>query len=222
MTDTFFKYKFRCQCLYVGERTKKGTFRPSISPIGQKYKTGGRTSRVMPLPYSTVTGSIKAVLGYEINLHGIGKITGCTKAYMSVAPNDAAIGTSKLPITVEYLTNVRGELYIRKTEDFPSADFLTSELILGGMKSKGFGTCVVMPGEEIQPKIIERPGRLLSRIFLDDEIMGQFGIMRRNIAKPYFGYLFRRTSEFDGYYQKSLFEGSIIRNGYDFLVEVAE
>lgn len=44
-----------------------------------------------------------------------------------------------------------------------------------------------------------------------------FGI--KSVEKPYWGYLFKKTSLTNGYYQKSIFENSIVTGGYDFIVE---
>jgi hypothetical protein len=220
MQDKFFKLAFKSNLLYIGERIKKGTFKPSISPIAIKYKQKHREEGILPLPYSTVTGSIQAVLGEDKNIHAIGKITKYKKGYMAVAPYDSALNTAKLPITIEYLTDVQGEIYIKETDEFNSPDLIGKEFHLGGLKSKGFGNCEVLSRNVFEPKRTNGEGRFLSRIYYDDNVLQQFGITKGNIIKPYFGYLFKKTSMFDGYYQKSIFENTIIRDGYDFLVEV--
>ena len=220
MTAKFVKIIFSAECLYLGERIKKGTFKPSISPQGKRYKQGGVLTGVLPVPYSTITGAFRSLLGEESEIHALGKMTKYKVEYMSIAPYDSALIAAKLPITVEYLSDVEGEVYVKKTDNLPSLQSVESGFAIGGMKSKGFGACKVVSIKEFEPKIIEQEGRFLSRIYYDDEIMGHFGIHRENILKEYWGYLFRKTSEFNGYYQKSLFEQSRIRNGYDFLVEV--
>jgi CRISPR/Cas system CSM-associated protein Csm4 (group 5 of RAMP superfamily) len=142
--------------------------------------------------------------------------------YLSLAPYDSALNTAKLPITLEYLSDVKGEVYIKKAKILPSLKPIETGFAMGGMKSKGFGVCKVEFIKEFEPKILKQEGVFLSRIYYDDEIMKHFGISSANITKAYWGYLFRKTSEFNGYYQKSLFEQSIIINGYDFLVEVTK
>lgn len=219
MQHKFFRLTFRSDLLYIGERIKKGTFKPSISPIASKYKSGNRTNGILPLPYSTITGAIKAVLGDKKDIHAIGKIVKYKKGYMAVAPYDTALNTAKLPITIEYLADVEGEIYIKKTSDFSSTGLLENEFYLGGLKSKGFGRCEIIAGKEIEPEITGK-GVFLSRIYYEDSILRQFGINKENIIKPYFGYLFKKTSNFDGYYQKSIFENTIIKDAYNFLVEV--
>lgn len=220
MKNTFFKIIFKSNLLYIGERIKKGTFKPSISHISSKYGVKKHGKVVLPLPYSTITGSIESLLGEKKNIYAIGKILKYNREYMSVAPYDVALNTSKLPITIEYLSDVEGEIFIKETADFNSPDLLGNEFYVGGLKSKGFGRCEIMSRNEIIPKLIEGEGVLLSRIYYDDKILSQFGISKENIIKPYIGYLFRKTSQFDGYYQKSIFEDTIIKNCYNFLVEV--
>lgn len=218
MQNKFFELIFRADLLYIGERIKKGTFKPSISPFTSKYKSEDRVDGILPLPYSTITGAIKSILGDKKDIHAIGKIIKYKKGYMAVAPYDTALNTAKLPITIEYLADVEGKIYIKKTSDFSSAGLLENEFYLGGLKSKGFGRCKIIAGKEIEPKIIEK-GVFLSRIYYEDNILRQFGINKENIIKPYFGYLFKKTSSFDGYYQKSIFENTIINNGYNFLLD---
>jgi hypothetical protein len=219
MNGRFINISFASECLYLGERIKKGTFKPSISPVGMRYKQEQPQINTLPVPYSTITGALRSLLGEKSGIHAIGKITKWRVEYMSIAPYDSALLTAKLPITVEYLSGVEGEVYVRKTGNLPSLRAIEAGFTMGGMKSKGFGACRVEAMREIIPEIIET-GRFLSRVYYDDEIMGLFGIKRENIAKEYLGYLFRKTSAFDGFYQKSLFEQSVIRGGYDFLVEV--
>lgn len=220
MANGFFKLIFKSNLLYIGERIKKGTFKPSISPIAIKYKQKHREEGILPLPYSTVTGSIQALLGDDKNVHAIGKITRYKKGYMAVAPYDSALNTAKLPITIEYLADVQGEFYIKKTDDFNSLDLIGKDFHLGGLKSKGFGNCEILSRHMFEPKRTNGKGRFLSRIYYEDDVLRHFGIDKENIIKPYFGYLFKKTSIFDGYYQKSIFENTIVRNGYDFLMEV--
>lgn len=220
MIEKYYKFTFRSELLYIGERTKKGTLKPFISPLHAKYKGKFRTEGILPIPYSTLTGAIAALLGENKNIHAIGKITSYEKSYMAVAPYDAAINTAKLPITIEYLTNVKGEMYVKKTDDFHSPTLLGDAIYLGGLKSKGFGRCEFVSDKEFEPETIKGDGVFLSRIYYEDETLAQFGMTPANIIKPYFGYLFKRTSDYDGYYQKAIFENTILRNAYNFLVEV--
>lgn len=224
MGDTFLKFTFKSNLLYIGERTKKGTFKPAISPIGSKYTRKQSGQEALPLPYSTITGALKAYLGEDKEIHAIGKITRFMREYVAIAPYDTALNTAKLPITIECLSDVKGEIYVKKTDDFNSLSLLDNVGMegfrIGGLKSRGFGLCTITSATEIIPKVIEKESKFLSRIFFDDEILGQFGMRKEDVIKPYFGYLFKKTSIFDGYYQKSIFENTILRNAYDFLVEV--
>src|SRR3990172_7020269 len=144
MQDKFLRILFKSNLLYIGERIKKGTFKPSISPLATKYKGKTRTDGILPLPYSTVNGAMKSLLGENKDIHAIGEIIRYEKGYMSVSPYDTALNTSKLPITIEYLANVEGEIYIKKTESFNSLDLIKNELYFGGLKSKGFGRCEII------------------------------------------------------------------------------
>jgi hypothetical protein len=93
---------------------------------------------------------------------------------------------------------------------------------LGAFKSKGFGVCEIEE-KGVQPyeaKFIDREGTLVSRLYADDDFLAKFGIRDiHEVIKPHFGYLFRKDSMETGYYQKSIFEGSRIRHGFDFLME---
>lgn len=220
MADIFIKIVFTSDCLYIGERIKKGTFKPSISPQGLRFKRGGIISGILPLPYSTATGALRSILGWGSEIHAIGIMKRYEVEYMTIAPYDNALSSAKLPITVEYLRDIEGEIYIEKTQALPSLQPLEPGFIMGGMKSKGFGTCKVKSITEYKPKVIPQAGRFISRIYYDNEIMGHFGIRSEDLVKEHWGYLFERTSDFSGRYRKSLFEQSIIKNGYDFLVEV--
>lgn len=219
MENQFFKLSFRSDLLYIGERIKKGTFKPSIAPISSKYRSKSRAHQVLPLPYSTITGAIKSILGDREDIHAIGKILNYKKEYMSVAPYDTAICLAKLPITIEYLTGVEGEIYVQKTDGFYSPDLIRNELCLGGLKSKGFGKCDIVSSIEIEPKRTKGEGIFQSRVYYEDHILKQFGISKENIIKPFWGYLFRKTSIVDGYYEKSIFENTIVKDGYNFIVE---
>jgi hypothetical protein len=184
-----------------------------------KYKRQLRGEEILPLPYSTVTGAIYTIIGEKKDIHALGKMKG-KKGYMAVAPYDSALNTAKLPITIEYLSDVQGEIYIKETGDFNSPDLLGKDFYLGGLKSKGFGKCEILSRHAIKPRKTNGNGRFFSRIYYENDILKQFGMTKENIVKPYFGYLFKKTSTFDGYYQKAIFEHTIIRDGYDFLVEV--
>ena len=220
MQVEFFKFIFKSELIYIGERIKKGSYKPFICPVHQRYKAREMVNQILPLPYSTLIGAIKSQLGEGKNIHAIGKIMSpYERGYMAVTPYDTALNTAKLPITIEYLTNVTGEIYVKKNKDFNSLDLLGNELHIGGLKSKGFGKCEIISKKILEPYIIKGTGLFLSRIYYEENTLKQFGMSTENIIKPYFGYLFRKTSDFDGYYQRSIFENSIIKDGYNFLVE---
>jgi hypothetical protein len=216
MNNTFFRFKFTSDALVIGERIKKGTFRPCLPDV--KTKNG----KIVPIPFSTITGALENYLGENNEIYAIGKIIKFKRENMTFAPFDKAIDSSKLPLVVEYLTNVEGEFYLKKTKVVNSEKVVVSALpnekiLLGGLKSKGFGECDIISVEEIEPKEIKM-GRFLSRIYYEEELLKIFGIDIKRIEKHYWGYLFRKTSITSGYYQRSIFENSIVRGGYDFIM----
>ena len=68
---------------------------------------------------------------------------------------------------------------------------------------KGFGACKLEFTKEITDPNISR-GILATRI--PCSFLGMF--MIRSVVKPFFGYLFKPTSDASGVYVKSIFEGS--------------
>lgn len=195
----FIKYILTSDMLCMGERIKKGTFRPTIRTI----------------PYSQITGALKAVFG-EREIHAVGHLTKNGKHnkvdYLTYSPRDRELGTSKLPLTVEFLTDVFGTAYVLKTED--TEDFPEEfEIRMGAMKSRGFGLCTLKKSNEVN-NFTTKKGVLNTRI--PEEHLDKFGI--RNVIKPVYGYLFKPTSSTTGVYVRSLFEGSEIA-GPEFLLE---
>jgi len=195
----FIEYILTSDMLCLGERIKKGTFRPTTRTI----------------PYSQITGALKALFG-DKEIHAVGYLVKDKKYnnvdYLTYSPRDRGLEMSKLPLTIEFLTNVLGYVYVLENEfvkDFPK-EF---EIWMGAMKSRGFGLCTLKKLKEITDFAI-KPGVLNTRI--PEKYLGQFGI--RNIIKPVYGYLFRPTSDTTGVYLRSLFEGSEIA-GPEFLLE---
>jgi hypothetical protein len=129
-----------------------------------------------------------------------------------VAPRDAVSGVSKLPITVEFLTEVRGKLFVlvdERTEKL-GEHFC---MYMGGMRYKGMGlVSLERTGEIREPGF--RAGSLLTRI--PETQKHHFGI--DTVTAQRLGYLFQPTSQRGGLYVRSLFEGSRVR-GYEFLLE---
>jgi len=193
------EYTLTSEMLCMGERIKKGTFRPTVKTI----------------PYTQITGALKAVFG-DKDIHAVGHLIEGGKhnkvEYLTYSPRERKLETSKLPLTIEFLTGVLGKIYVLENDDtkeFPE-EF---EVYMGAMKSKGFGLCTLKRSNEIG-EIKPKPGILNTRI--PEEHVDKFGI--RNVIKPVYGYLFKPTSETTGVYVLSLFEGSQIV-GPEFLLE---
>ncbi|MEM3366638.1 MAG: hypothetical protein QXM93_09500 [Candidatus Methanomethyliaceae archaeon] len=188
------EYSFEAEAICLGERIKKGTFRPTL----------------MTIPYSQITGALKTFFGKQ-QIHAVGRITNSPKKeYLVYSPKDQVTGTSKLPITVEYLVNASGRIYIVKnadTIDFPKV----IEITLGALRTRGLGNSIMKKVGEIEIDLTSRESRKrhMDFGFLDTRIplehLDKFAIECR---KPRFGYLFKPTSLTSGRYVLSLFEGS--------------
>ena len=209
---TFFRFSFYSDCLCIGERIKKGTFRPCLDV----------------LPCSTVIGMLVNYLGwvaptreepFPICAVG-GKLRGDSET-LTFAPSDLGVGTSKIPLTIQFLSNVTGEFFVKKSRAVPDLQSVVSKLekgfTMGAFKSKGFGVCELVDSKEIEPSLMEGEGTLISRLYMEPAFLAAFRI--RKVIKPQYGYLFRKTSLDGGYYQKALFQGSRVLGGYDFLME---
>jgi|Deesub1362A_J573_1020465.scaffolds.fasta_scaffold01072_5 hypothetical protein len=188
----FFKYRLTSEALYLGERIKGGIFRPCVETI----------------PYSQITGALRAILGRE-DIHAVGYLAEENDynevSYLVYSSRDRVAGKSKVPIRVEYLANVLGWVFISK-------EFLHNELpqklliYMGGLKSKGFGKCKLEFVEVTKATFPKKPQELNVRIPV--RCAEFFGI--KNVLKPIYGYLFKPTSHYTGLYELSLFEGSIV------------
>lgn len=197
---TFLEYLLRSDALYLGERPKGNIFKPCIKTI----------------PFTQITGAlrkkfeiddIKAV-GYLVEDEDFNQPN-----YLIYSPRDRYSNLSKIPLQVEFLTNVLAKVFVLKTE---STERLPEnfEIVMGGLKSKGFGSCTLVKQKEISAqKFI--PGTL--RVRIPEEEVSSFGIKR--VLRPVYGYLFKPTPHtFTGVYVRSLFEGSEVV-GPEFLLE---
>lgn len=189
----YLEYSLESDALILGERIKGGIFRPSS-------KT---------LRWSTITMALRKWTG-KYDLHAAGVLDLYEPDYFIYSPTERFTKTSKIPLQVEVLNNVEGRVYVVKNDDLELPDEF--KIFLGAMISKGFGKCNLKFKKEIKPKIDK--GVLSTRIPLKYKEL--FSI--KNIMKPVYGYLFEPTSDTDGIYIKSLFEGSEIA-GPIFLLE---
>jgi len=196
LNKTLLHFELKTQAIAIGERIKGGTFRPCIETI----------------PTSTLKGSFRDCFGLTDALAiGFFRDNSYQKDIFTYAPFDTFLGTSKLPISLEYLKPanstkaVIADIYAVKngttesiTKDAPK------EISLGALKSKGFGRCELRYMGEVKPNL--KVGYLKGRLL--EEECGTFGISK--VIKQCYGYLFYPTSEVSGVYKRALFEGSII------------
>ena len=226
----FIEYTITSDMLCMGERIKKGQFRPTVTTI----------------PYSQITGALKAVFG-DKEIHAVGyfpfnneqEFRGKHTQILTYSPRDRAINTSIIPLYIEYLTDVEGKVFIAETKDI--RDELESNesisIYMGAFKSKGFGSCTLKALKDrrtISEEDLDiHEGILNTRIPIAKEAKDMKGIdgntnkrlvdkgeptefMRKTfciekVIKARYGYLFKPTSKTSGCYVLSLFEGSVIQ-----------
>lgn len=198
----FIEFDFYSDALCMGERTKGGLLRPCC-----------RTIR-----YSQISGALRKNFG-DNEIYAAGWLiegNGFNKSnYLIYSPRERIRGVSKLPLQIEFLSSVKGKVYIAEntvTSTFPP----NFELFMGALISKGFGLCKMRKTRVVEAEP-PKPGILKTRIPLDK--LDIFNI--KVIRKPVYGYLFEPTSLTTGVYVLSLFEGSEII-GPEFLVSQAE
>jgi len=200
---TFHEYELISDALYLGERPKGNIFKPCIKTI----------------PYSQISGALNAKFG-KSTVKAAGYLTERTghneTSYLIYSPRDRYLGKSKVPLEVQFLTNVLGKVFVLEDEDtrsFPES----FEISLGGLRSKGFGRCALTRISIIREIDIGR-GTLATRIPV--KLSESFAI--RNVLRPVYGYLFEPIpGTFTGNYILSLFEGSEVA-GAKFLLKQLE
>jgi len=185
------EYRLKSEALCLGERIKKGTFRPTITTI----------------PYSQITGALKSVVGKN-DIHATGCITNSPKKeYLTFSPKDNITNVSKIPITVELLTDVEGRVYIVKNQAYNLPSSI--ELVMGALRTRGLGNCTINKVGEIDLSTrearIRNTGNGLLNTRIPIEHLDKFNV--RSI-RPRYGYLFKPTSLTSGIYVLSLFENS--------------
>lgn len=212
---SFWEYDLRAENLHIGERIKKGTFRPLVPAIN----VGGAEYR--PIPYSTAAGALREFLGlsWDTPVHAAGYLTQDNLESLVIAPRDNVTGVSKLPITIQYLSQAQGKLFVLvndNTQGLP--DHL--EMVMGGLRYKGFGLCDLtrVGTQPCEPEPTKAKGKLLTRI--PEDVLPMFGIDAKGVERdgPHrWGYLFKPTSATGGVYVKSLFEESEVK-AYSFII----
>ena len=222
----FIEYTLTSDMLCMGERIKKGQFRPTVTTI----------------PYSQITGALKAVLG-DKDIHAVGyfqfnteqEFRGKHTQILTYSPRDRAINTSIIPLYIEYLTDVEGKVFIAETDSIKNKleSNESISIYMGAFKSKGFGSCTLKDRRKISKEDLDiQEGLLNTRIpIAKDKYMNVMGgnahtglidegktteflkdkFCIEKVTKARYGYLFEPTSETTGCYILSLFEGSMIK-----------
>lgn len=184
----FLEYELTSAALCMGERVKGAIFRPCDT----------KTIR-----YSVITGALRSYFAIP-DLHAAGYLLeddGHNEIhYFTYCPQDRATGTSKVPLTAQFLVNVLGLVYVKKG-GFNLPEEL--DITMGALKSRGFGRCHLKLRGAVTGRM-GPPGLLRTRIPFD--LLGEFDV--RSVRQPRYGYLFRPTSPSTGVYVRALFEGS--------------
>lgn len=204
MNKVFFQYRLKAEMLCIGERMKKGTFRPCVKTI----------------PFSSIVGALRDEYGFkegEIFAAGYLEKTEDREKnkieQMTMAPQYVDSGVSRVPLAVEFLINVEAKVYILGEKELIEKRLGEKfDLTMGALKSKGFGRCKLSEMTLVEDLKIEE-GKLLTRI--PEEHLDKFCI--KQLKKPVYGYLFKQTPSEEWICVKSLFEGSLVR-GYKFIV----
>jgi len=204
MNKVFFQYRLIAEMLCIGERMKKGTFRPCVKTI----------------PFSSIVGALKDEYGFkegEIFAAGYLEATQDNQTnkieQMTMAPQYVDSGVSRVPLTVEFIINVKAKVYLLGEKDLIEKRLGEKfSITMGALKSKGFGRCKLSEMTLVEDLTIKK-GELLTRI--PEEHLDKFCIEK--LKKPVYGYLFKPTSLTEGVYVKSLFERSLVK-GYNFIV----
>lgn len=210
--EKFFEYSFSSEMLCIGERVKKGTFKPCITTI----------------PCSTISEALNAHLERE-DIFALGFFDDKylseidkrkKRGLMVTAPKDSVLLVSKLPLTTEYLIEAKGKIFIRALNGLKETLKKYPKFQIGALKSKGLGNCQVEFRRVLRDEDLKlTKGRLRTRIYEDKDTLAILGI--KEIFKPIYGYLYKKTGPVSGYYQRSLFEGSVLR-GPKFILEEVE
>lgn len=194
----FIQYELTSDLLCMGERVKGGLVKPCVKTI----------------PYSQISGALRRKFGIkDLNtIHAVGYLLEDREHnksdFLIYSPRDRALGLSKIPLQVEYLSDVLGKVFILEN-DF-TRDFQEEITIqMGALISKGFGRCRLrkIGIHEVTEK---NKGIGLLNVRVPCKYIDIFSIEIKDF-KPVYGYLFEPTSPTTGVYIKALFEGSKVR-----------
>ena len=191
----FLEYQIEADALYLGERPKGDIFKACIRTI----------------PFSQITGALNRRFGrldFKAAGYLVDEVDRNAVRYLTYSPRDRVTNLSKVPLQVEFLSDVLGRVLILANYASPYLPERFS-LPLGGLRSRGFGICKLtfLQKQRVQRTI---PGYLLTRIPLSET--NNFAIRTDiKIFFPQYGYLFRpEPGTYTGVYVKSLFEGSLV------------
>lgn len=211
----FLQYILTADAICMGERMKGGLVRPCSKTIR----------------YSQISGALREHFGLN-EIHAVGHLINVglhnRPEYIVYSPRDNIRGVSKIPLQIQVLTNVKGRVYILKTERVAQALEEKFEIMMGAFRSKGLGRCkleLVKEDAELDSTETQQ-GLLNTRIPIlpanEEEFLRlkeegvpstflreTFGVIR--IINPVFGYLFQPDSQrVSGKYVISLFQRSEI------------
>jgi len=194
----FIEYELTSDLLCMGERVKGGVVKPCAKTIR----------------YSQISGALRRKFGVEnLNtIHAVGHLVKDREhnksSFLIYSPRDRALELSKIPLQVEYLSDVLGKVFILEndfTRNFPDEIIIQ----MGGLISKGFGKCKLRK-IGINEVTEENKSIGLLNVRIPCKYLGIFGIDIKD-NKPVYGYLFEPTSPTTGVYIKALFAGSKVR-----------
>jgi len=198
----FWEYTLESEVLCLGERIKKGTFRPTLKRA---------------IPSTQITGALRYRLGRD-DIWAIGYLD--ERSYrvdhLVLSLRDLASDVAKLPLTVEVVIGACGSVFLEGGDD-GRPPFEELDLTLGALISKGLGRSKLALKGPVELRIEE--GGLRSR--LPESEGSKIGLQQ--VIKPLYGYLFQPSRNPSGVYTNSgiyaraLIEGSLVR-AYNFIL----
>ena len=98
--NEYFRFSLKCKQLILGERAKKGTFRPCLPEYASSE------GKIIPLPFSTITNALKHYLGFDKKIYAVGYLTNYKRDIFEFAPSDTALNSAKFPLQTEFFSDV--------------------------------------------------------------------------------------------------------------------
>lgn len=200
----YLKYGLTADMLCIGERMRASSYRRCLEVF----------------PCTTLEGAFKARFPHPDRIvYAAAKFIRKPKKELLVySPRDRVMNSSKVPLQIEYLTNVNAEVYVLKndwTRQFPR-EF---EMQIGAMRPQGFGRCQLRFIQEVEGSS-PRLGVLAVRMQLNEGIKDAFAV--RQVIEKRLGYLFVPEHGNKGHYELALFEDSRVAADPVVLTEVWE